>query len=67
MPALGLGRVPLALGLVHSALAYYFDHQAELDAVVEAERRFDTEMRLQHGEFTAILRQKLRNQGLGAT
>ena len=56
----------LTLGQIHSALAYYYDHQAELDALVEAEKRFDQQMRMEHGEFTAILRQKLRNQGLGA-
>ena len=30
---------PLSLGQVHSALAYYYDHQLELDQVIEARLR----------------------------
>jgi uncharacterized protein (DUF433 family) len=57
----------LSMGQIHGALAYYFDHQCEVDAGIEEERKVQEELRLQHGDFTALLRQKLRSQGLGAS
>jgi uncharacterized protein (DUF433 family) len=64
--ALHLRHPELSMAQIHGALAYYFDHQPELDAVIEEERHVHEELRVQHGDFTALLRQKLRSQGLGA-
>lgn len=42
----GLRRTPhLSLAQVHAALAYYFDHQAELDAEMERRRFRAQELR----------------------
>ena len=35
----------LTLGEIHAAMSYYYDHKAELDAEVEASRRYAEEMR----------------------
>jgi uncharacterized protein (DUF433 family) len=40
----------LTLGQIHAALAYYYDHRAELDAQVADDDRFAEELRAQLGE-----------------
>lgn len=37
----------LTLAQIHAALAYYYDHQAQIDAEIEAGERFADEMRRQ--------------------
>jgi len=39
----------LSLGQIHSALAYYWDHQEELDADIERRSRFAEQARLAAG------------------
>ena len=53
----------LSLAQIHSALAYYWDHQQELDADIQA--RFETihDIREQMGEPTPLV-VRLRAQGL---
>ncbi len=52
----------LSLGQIHSALAYYFDHQAELDADIEERlargERLETE--LKKPEFVRQLKSRRR-------
>src|ERR687885_673976 len=48
----------LTLGQVHSALAYYYDHQAEMDQAIEEEKRLVEEMRTRYGEATDRFREK---------
>jgi predicted TIM-barrel fold metal-dependent hydrolase len=38
----------LTISQVHMALAYYHDHKAEIDRLIEAEHRFADEMRARH-------------------
>lgn len=52
----------LKLSEVHSALAYYFDHQAEIDGEIEEEQRLIEESRAVEKPTPAELR--LRAQGL---
>jgi len=52
----------LKLAEVHSAMAYYFDHQSEIDGEIEAERRLIEESRKNAKPTPAELR--LRAQGL---
>ena len=52
----------LTLGQIHSALAYYWDHQEELDADIE--RRLKKVERLQAQNRPAPLLAKLRAKGL---
>jgi uncharacterized protein (DUF433 family) len=47
---------------VHSALAYYFDHQAEIDTEIEAEQRLIEDSRKNAQPTPAELR--LRKEGL---
>jgi uncharacterized protein (DUF433 family) len=47
---------------VHSAMAYYFDHQSEIDGEIEAEQRLIAESR-QNAKPTPA-EQRLRAQGL---
>jgi len=43
----------LSLAQIHAALAYYFDHQAEIDAEIEEADRYVEEMRArQSNKFT---------------
>jgi uncharacterized protein (DUF433 family) len=56
----------LSLGQIHSALAYYYDHQAEVDA--EIARRIERSEELR-GKFAATqgpsaLKEKLKAKGL---
>jgi len=52
----------LSLGRIHSALAYYWDHKAELDEDIERRRRYAEEQRSNAG--TSSLASKIRDQGL---
>lgn len=52
----------LTLGQVYSALAYYHDHQAEMDRRIEEGERREAEWRAQHEETPG--RRKLRERGL---
>jgi uncharacterized protein (DUF433 family) len=63
----GLGLTPeqihaqhphLTLGQIYAALAYYFDHKAELDAKIEDDARFADEMRAQAGESAFLKRMR---------
>ncbi len=51
----------LTLGQIHSALAYYWDHQAELDE--ELERRWKQVEHLRSSAPTAALGARLRASG----
>ena len=51
----------LSLGQIHSALAYYWDHKAELDEDIERRRQYSEEQRSLAG--ASPLASKLRNQG----
>ena len=53
----------LTLGQIHSALAYYYDHQEEVDALIEEGERFADEMREKLDSGPA-LREKLRAAAL---
>lgn len=50
----------LSLGQIHSALAYYWDHQEELDADIERRSQYAEEARRQAGP--SPLAARLRNQ-----
>ena len=52
----------LTLGQIHAALAYYWDHNPELDADMERRRQFAEEARQQAGP--SPMAAKLRAQGL---
>src|SRR5207245_3101799 len=52
----------LTLGQIHSCLAYYYDHQVEMDRLVEEQRRGIERLRGQAGE--SVLRAKLKRRGL---
>src|ERR1043166_6076496 len=51
----------LSLAQIHAALAYYYDHQIEIDAQIEQGLRRYEEMRAQGGETP--LQKKLRELG----
>jgi uncharacterized protein (DUF433 family) len=51
----------LTLGQIHSALAYYWDHKAELDADIERRWQFAEQARQEAGPSS--LAEKLRAQG----
>jgi len=48
----------LSLGMIHSALAYYWDHQEELARDIEQRRQFAEEMRMRQGELPFVTRMK---------
>lgn len=52
----------LSLGQIYSALAYYWDHQDDLDADIE--RRLEFVERLRQTTGRTLLQDKLRAQGL---
>jgi uncharacterized protein (DUF433 family) len=52
----------LSMGQIHSALAYYWDHQQELDADLERRFQYAETLRREAGE--TALAKKLRAQGL---
>ncbi|MEX0866369.1 MAG: DUF433 domain-containing protein [Pirellulales bacterium] len=51
----------LTLGQIHAALAYYYDHQVELDCDIKKRLARADEIRQQLGE--SPLRAKLKRQG----
>jgi uncharacterized protein (DUF433 family) len=52
----------LSMGQIHSALAYYWDNQQELDADIERRFQYAENLRKAAGESPLV--QKLRAQGL---
>jgi uncharacterized protein (DUF433 family) len=52
----------LSMSQIHSALAYYWDHQQELDADLERRFQYAETLRRETGE--SALARKLRAQGL---
>jgi uncharacterized protein (DUF433 family) len=56
----------LTLSQIHSALAYYHDHKAEIDATIEEGHKFVEEMRAKYDdpERTARLLERAREMGL---
>lgn len=52
----------LTLGQIHSALAYYWDHQEELDADIERRWRFAENARREAGPSPLV--ERLRAEGL---
>jgi uncharacterized protein (DUF433 family) len=55
----------LSLGQIHSALAYYWDHQDELEAYIERRHQYAEDARNEAGPSS--LHRKLRDQGLLAS
>jgi uncharacterized protein (DUF433 family) len=51
----------LSLGQIHSALAYYWDHRAELDKDIE--RRFQLVDQLQQTKSSTSLAERLKARG----
>src|SRR6516164_1375001 len=54
----------LTLGQIHSCLAYYYDHQEEMDRIVEEQLRAVEHLRGQQGG--SVLRAKLKSKGLAS-
>ncbi len=54
----------LTLGQIYSCLAYYYDHQAELDQVIEEQLQSIKRLRAQQGE--SALQAKLKAKGLAS-
>ena len=54
----------LSLGQIHSALAYYYDHQAAMDAEIEQQLRDVERIRTSLGD--SPLRRKLKAVGHGS-
>lgn len=54
----------LALGQIYSCLAYYYDHQEEMDRVIDEQLQEVDHYRKLHGE--SILRTVLRRKGLAS-
>lgn len=52
----------LSMSQIHSALAYYWDNQAELDADIQQREQYAEKLRLEAGE--SPLAKKLRAMGL---
>ena len=51
----------LSMAEIYAAFAYYYDHQAEIDAEIEQDKRFIDEMRAQAGPSPTAA--KLRAMG----
>lgn len=52
----------LSMGQIHSALAYYWDHQSEIHQQIESDLLYADELRLRLGESPLVAR--LKAQGL---
>ena len=52
----------LSMGQIHSALAYYWDHQQEINQQIEAELQYADQMRQRLGDSPLV--QRLKAQGL---
>jgi uncharacterized protein (DUF433 family) len=50
----------LSLAQIHAALAYYYDHQAELDAEIAGQQQEVRRLREQAGESPLVARLKAR-------
>jgi uncharacterized protein (DUF433 family) len=50
----------LSMAQIHAALAYYYEHQAELDADIERRNRYVEELRAQHRN--PLTRQELESR-----
>jgi len=56
---LGAGQPHLTLSQIHAALAYYYDHKAEIDAQIEREREEFEQILAKQDE--SPLRKKIRD------
>ena len=54
----------LTLGQIYSCLAYYYDHQQDMDRLLDEQLRTVQQLRGQQGE--SVLRAKLKGQGLAS-
>ena len=54
----------LTLGQIHSCLAYYHDHEEEMDRIIEEQIRAIEQFRGQQGD--SVLRAKLKAKGLAS-
>lgn len=54
----------LTLGQIYSCLAYYHDHQAEMDQIIEEQLQTIQNLRGQNGE--SLLRAKLKPKGMAS-
>ena len=54
----------LTLGQIYSCLAYYYDHQAEMDRIIEEQLKTIDRLRAEQGE--SALKAKLRAKGLAS-
>ena len=54
----------LTLGQIYSCLAYYYDHQQDMDRLIDEQLRTVQQLRGQQGE--SVLRAKLKGQGLAS-
>lgn len=52
----------LSMGKIYSALAYYWDHKAQIDSIIDQESQWAEQARQQAGE--SPFAQKLRAQGI---
>lgn len=52
----------LTMSQIYGALSYYWDHKAELDAAIDADRQAAETMRREAGESPFVVR--LKTQGL---
>jgi uncharacterized protein (DUF433 family) len=48
----------LSMGQIHSALAYYWDHQQEINRQIEADLRYADQMRQRLGDSPLVTRLK---------
>jgi uncharacterized protein (DUF433 family) len=58
------GHPQLTLSQIYSALAYYYDHKAEIDYEIEQGRLLAEEMRAQQGESSLIAKAKAAGRKL---
>ncbi len=54
----------LTLGQIYSCLAYYHDHQEEMDRIIEEQLQLVQQLRGRQGE--SVLRAKLKAKGLAS-
>lgn len=54
----------LALGQIYSCLAYYYDHQEQMDAIIEGQLQTIKRLRAQQGE--SALQAKLKAKGMAS-
>src|ERR1019366_9538115 len=54
----------LTLGQIYSCLAYYYDHQQEMDQIIEEQLRTVKRLRAEQGE--SLLQAKLRGKGIAS-